>query len=636
VTSVRVIAGNRAIGPGSLNGITRADSAVGRPNFPEVLGSSTSSMEGLGPVDVPRAAAATGLGSATEPNSEPESRSRPELKAGPSRGSATTAATGIELMRNTTSSRHPLDRQARQAPPTQIEDLGSQQSSTDQAPAGAQNVDAHVAVTGPSANTGSRAAASDPADATKLMRNTMSSWHPPDSQRQQTPPAQIEDRGSQQSPTDRASAGVQSAVEKVPATASAAATEATARDPADPTGPDVQRLKRQVLADGRGLSWRLVGLGSLASSGTDPLPNAAEGIQQHLPSAPTAAREPQDHPIRRSSHPASATDAIIGATSTNPVSALPARQFTQSAGNSFVAGDSAAPLTIAPLGEAGTLGDRPVGRTIPASAGDQSVQSASSISGAQDQSPAPDGVVTLSAGRLTDAASDADPADSALPDIPALRLAFSGAAGADIGPNRPTRPLAAATSPMSGEDVIGSRFRSGMESGENSHSLISVGVAADAPSPAAASTVLAGLRVEGSSDPSTSNPSPTALADQLTYQVVRSAQNGGGEIVLQLHPPELGDLTVRVRVDGRDVSAWFASPQIPVQQAISQAIGQLNTILGNAGYNLSGAWVGADARSPGERNGSSTTPQQRGNRSRSDDSTGLATRPTAFGVSVYV
>jgi hypothetical protein len=54
---------------------------------------------------------------------------------------------------------------------------------------------------------------------------------------------------------------------------------------------------------------------------------------------------------------------------------------------------------------------------------------------------------------------------------------------------------------------------------------------------------------------------------------------------------------VRVAVSGRDVSAWFASPQPQVQSAISAAMGQLQTDLGNAGYNLSGAWVGADASS---------------------------------------
>ena len=109
--------------------------------------------------------------------------------------------------------------------------------------------------------------------------------------------------------------------------------------------------------------------------------------------------------------------------------------------------------------------------------------------------------------------------------------------------------------------------------------------------------------------------------------------------MLQLHPPELGDLTVRVLVNGRDVSAWFASPQIQVQQAITQAIGQLHTDLGSAGYNLNSVSVGADAWSPRERDNSSPLPQQQrgaANRSRVEESPGSPTLSATSGVSIYV
>jgi flagellar hook-length control protein FliK len=87
------------------------------------------------------------------------------------------------------------------------------------------------------------------------------------------------------------------------------------------------------------------------------------------------------------------------------------------------------------------------------------------------------------------------------------------------------------------------------------------------------------------------------IADQVTGNLLRLASDGSREMTMRLHPAELGDVTVRVAVSGRDVSAWFASPQPQVQSAISAALGQLQTNLGNAGYNLSGAWVGADASS---------------------------------------
>jgi len=89
------------------------------------------------------------------------------------------------------------------------------------------------------------------------------------------------------------------------------------------------------------------------------------------------------------------------------------------------------------------------------------------------------------------------------------------------------------------------------------------------------------------------------LADRLSHQIVRLLANSDRSAVVRLHPPELGEVTVRVAVEGRDVTAWFGAPQPLVQQTISQAIGQLHADLGGAGYNLSGAWVGADASGSG-------------------------------------
>src|SRR5262249_48544099 len=129
---------------------------------------------------------------------------------------------------------------------------------------------------------------------------------------------------------------------------------------------------------------------------------------------------------------------------------------------------------------------------------------------------------------------------------------------------------------------------------------------------------------------------------QLFHHVIGSVSSGGQEIVLQLHPPELGDLTVRVLVDGREVSAWFAAPQIQVQQAISQAIGQLQTDLGNVGYNLASASIAAEAWNPSgsrdERDEGSPTPQQQGaiNRSSGERSLGGPRLSSASGVSIYV
>jgi flagellar hook-length control protein FliK len=104
--------------------------------------------------------------------------------------------------------------------------------------------------------------------------------------------------------------------------------------------------------------------------------------------------------------------------------------------------------------------------------------------------------------------------------------------------------------------------------------------------------------------------SSRGLPEDLSKQVMGMITSDGGEAVLRLHPPELGELTVRVMVEGRNVSAWFDSPQPQVQQAVSQALGQLRSDLGGAGYNLSGAWVGADAS--GQRRRSADAPPTAG------------------------
>jgi flagellar hook-length control protein FliK len=150
-------------------------------------------------------------------------------------------------------------------------------------------------------------------------------------------------------------------------------------------------------------------------------------------------------------------------------------------------------------------------------------------------------------------------------------------------------------------------------------------------------TVPGGPTVEASAPSSASSVLPTGLSDQVLHHVIGSIDNGGGQVVLQLHPPELGDLTVRILVNGRDVSASFASPQIQVQQAISQAIGQLRIDLGSLGYNLAGASVGAEPWSSWEPEEGSLPSQQGAlHRSRSERASAEPSPSVSSGVSIYV
>jgi hypothetical protein len=98
------------------------------------------------------------------------------------------------------------------------------------------------------------------------------------------------------------------------------------------------------------------------------------------------------------------------------------------------------------------------------------------------------------------------------------------------------------------------------------------------------------------------------VATQLSGQVLRLLTNSGHEALVRLHPPDLGEVTVRVAISGRDVTAWFGSPQPTVQQTISLGLGQLQADLGNAGYSLNTAWVGADTSGFGSRSDTAPPP----------------------------
>jgi hypothetical protein len=171
-----------------------------------------------------------------------------------------------------------------------------------------------------------------------------------------------------------------------------------------------------------------------------------------------------------------------------------------------------------------------------------------------------------------------------------------------------------------------------------------LGATSDAGNPAAAAVGDSGAPapVASAAGASASDPTPTATAsvsDQVAGQLVRLVSSGSRDMVMRLRPPELGDLTVRVAVSGRDVSAWFASPQPEVQSAITAAMGQLQTSLGDAGYNLNGAWVGADGSNAGQQ-GANPSPLPAARSLAAASSPGLsaaiAPQPAASGLNIYV
>jgi hypothetical protein len=306
-----------------------------------------------------------------------------------------------------------------------------------------------------------------------------------------------------------------------------------------------------------------------------------------------------------------------------------------------VESDGSGPVAVSSLASGTPLVDPPAGWTRPEMAADSFAQLSPRMSLAHDQAAVPNDSVTTAAAGVAPASPSADPAGAAVPDISGFSLAFSDSSGIDPDPDALGRPFATAAAPMGSDDNLSDApLQSAPRSGEDYHATAAPSLAADLQISLAGNAAPGGLPIEGSTTSSASSLSPSSLSEQLFHHVIGSVDNGGREVVLQLHPPELGDLTVRVLLNGREVSTWFASPQIQVQQAISQAIGQLQTDLRNAGYNLTGAWVGADASSPREWDGRSPMPQpQRGgtaNRLSPERAPGSPSLSAASGVSVYV
>lgn len=257
--------------------------------------------------------------------------------------------------------------------------------------------------------------------------------------------------------------------------------------------------------------------------------------------------------------------------------------------------NGASPATTAADSSAGTTGDAPTAVSIP-----DSVTPTALAPGASPQLP-----------------THLDAPAAGVPVSPLQPSAGAGDMGAGLG--RGDR-YADRSAPAAGVTVA--------RDSEGAGTLNAGGAAAPASAPAAAADA--------------STPVSADLTDSIAGQVsghlLRLVSSGSREMVMRLHPPELGDLTVRIAVSGRDVSAWFESAQAQVQAAVSGGIAQLHADLGNAGYNLNGAWVGADASNARQQGAASPAPLSGATPAAPDfASSGAVISPSAAsGVSIYV
>ncbi|MFO1319745.1 MAG: flagellar hook-length control protein FliK [Burkholderiales bacterium] len=84
-----------------------------------------------------------------------------------------------------------------------------------------------------------------------------------------------------------------------------------------------------------------------------------------------------------------------------------------------------------------------------------------------------------------------------------------------------------------------------------------------------------------------------AVADRVTWVM----QSRAPTAELQLNPPNLGPVEVRVSVTGDQASVSFFSPHATVRDALQSAVPRLSDAFSSAGVSLGDVFVGADARS---------------------------------------
>ncbi|XKH60298.1 flagellar hook-length control protein FliK [Halomonas sediminis] len=186
-------------------------------------------------------------------------------------------------------------------------------------------------------------------------------------------------------------------------------------------------------------------------------------------------------------------------------------------------------------------------------------------------------------------------------------LALSQQAQA-IRPSLDTTQLQRPASESMGTPLVDSRLAGG--SLPTSESSLSAGMQAQPSSQSQPSLV--GLNAVTSAPAQASISTPVAhqaWPQQLGQQLMQFTQRGGEQqIQMQIHPAELGPLSISLKVSEQGTQAHFLSAHAQVRQVIEQAIPQLREALAEQGISLGETSVGdqpdgqqlAGQKSPGQ------------------------------------
>jgi flagellar hook-length control protein FliK len=151
------------------------------------------------------------------------------------------------------------------------------------------------------------------------------------------------------------------------------------------------------------------------------------------------------------------------------------------------------------------------------------------------------------------------------------------------------------------------------------------GTSTDATPPAPVTTPAAptARAPEGPTQTALPAHAPRQLAYELVGRLRMAVREEGKEIRLQLRPPELGNLTIRVVMHDGVLQAHIAADRPEAAKLLEQSLGHLEDMLADRGFELGG--VDVDAGGPGfdpsgaNANAASSDEGRHGHRSRHSD-----------------
>ena len=95
-------------------------------------------------------------------------------------------------------------------------------------------------------------------------------------------------------------------------------------------------------------------------------------------------------------------------------------------------------------------------------------------------------------------------------------------------------------------------------------------------------------------------PGSADFASQLGAQLSTFVRDGIEHAKLELHPLELGPVTVQIQIDGNSAQVTLAAEQAPTRAALEDALPQLASSLREAGLTLTGGGVFEQPRQPNQ------------------------------------